>query len=127
MSDVNIPLLRKAVEWAEAEAAKPKSECQWEQKYYVLPVPDETNLMGWYNAETVKQTRQALGRSDDCGTCYCIAGYIAHVSGREFTYATAEPIALEELGLTNDHNLFLASNSITTVREIAERIAGEKL
>lgn len=114
----NIPLLRKAVEWAEAEAAKTDGTCLWVQQSYIT--------------ETA------------CGTAYCIAGYVAAVSpevtipstwsfpqmgGREVPY---HEVGQTLLGLTTDeaYDLFDALNTIYDVRETAEEIAaraGERL
>ena len=41
-NEVNIPLLRKAVEWAEAEATKPEIDREWDQSNWVnAPEPSE--------------------------------------------------------------------------------------
>ena len=113
---VNIPLLRKAVEWAEAEAQKPYADCAWHQAAYVLP----------------KEIASGAGKSRDCGTCYCIAGYVASLvdPGYEYVNDMAAPaIALEALGLDayGDRGLFAPNNTIEDVRRIAEEIAGERL
>ena len=55
---VNIPLLRKAVEWAEAEAAKPPELCEWEQGFWWVPPGSEV--------------REDLARADECGTCFVL-------------------------------------------------------
>jgi hypothetical protein len=109
----NIPLLRKAVEWAEAEAAKPDEQCAWWQ--------------GTYEISAV-----SLGR--ECGTCYCIAGYVWRIAGdgKLFDY---DEDAARLLGIdVAQHNyrrgLFAADNTIEDVRRIAEGIAakaGERL
>jgi hypothetical protein len=112
----NIPLLRKAVEWAEAEAAKTEGPCMWDQ--------------GDYFSET------------DCGTAYCISGFvIATQSG--FALKEDRPLingrdvgwwdgGRELLGLTEDEalDLFAPYNTIEDVRRLAEQIAaraGERL
>lgn len=121
---VNIPLLRKAVEWAEAEAAKPEGESEWYQGFW-LSTP--------------------IG---DCGTAYCIAGWVAqHVDPRYALRSAADgvhacDIAGDALGLPNPEPswvhmgltgrhamqpLFSGGNSIEDVRRIAESIAGERL
>jgi hypothetical protein len=124
MSEVNVPLLRKAVEWAEVEAAKPERLSQWNQT--------------WWAVES-----QSLGRSTECGTCYCIAGFITSLQDvqqrpNEYTpddidfVRDGKPVdpaeaALEALGISHDHGLFYAGNTIEDVRRIAEKIAGESL
>jgi hypothetical protein len=116
MSAVNIPLLRKAVEWAEAEAAKPVEQCQWYQGYWAVP------------AEIIKR---------DCGTCYCIAGRVLHDAGLPIDDYSAENNARAAAGLLGIDweeamygGLFSASNDIQAVRRKAEEIAaaaGESL
>lgn len=120
MSDFNLPLLRKAVEWAESEARKPVEESEWSQLYFETP--------GW-----------KIDRA--CSTAYCIAGYIAHVIANDDDrmYGDTEDfVARSLLGISYDDawdpceegGLFRAGNSIEDVRRIAEQIArkyGEEL
>jgi hypothetical protein len=125
MTDVNIPLLRKAVEWAEAEAAKPERLSAWNQSWWAVQP-------------------ESLGRSTDCGTCYCIAGFIASMQelqeapseyvptdidfvGLDGGRVDASDVAMKALGVTDDKGLFYAGNTIEDVRRIAESIAGESL
>lgn len=127
-AEVNVPLLRKAVEWAEAEAAKPDPLArQWDQSEYY---------------RTPENRRAVAGRPQaDCGTAYCIAGWVCHINGEQFrdthsgmtgllaNGATVIGRAQELLGLdyvTGIH-LFTGSNTIEDVRRIAEDIAGERL
>lgn len=117
---VNIPLLRKAVEWAEAEAAKPPELCEWFQGHFILDPADELD----------QSIREGMGKAPECGTCYCVAGYVASVSADERDRAAFAPeIAQADLGLTNAQadELFHAANTIAEVRRIAEEIAGEAL
>ena len=132
MSTVNVPLLRKAVEWAEAEAAKPPELCEWEQRLYVLPTVETASadlIAEFGGLERLAEERQRHGRSEDCGTCYCVAGYVASLSGQEFGYHEADVIAAEALGLDGYEasSLFDARNTIEDVRRIAEEIARERL
>ena len=62
----NLPLLRKAVEWAEAEAAKPLTESAWDQSVY-------------------RMSGSELDRT--CGTAFCIAGYVAEITGAQWAGA----------------------------------------
>jgi hypothetical protein len=117
----NIPLLRKCVEWAEAEAAKPTGG-MWNQEVWA--------------SET------------ECGTAFCIAGYACaigvpgakiakqpwlsdifvelHIDGE---WASWSDTGQEILGLTDDEadDLFDSDNTVADVRRIAERIASEAL
>jgi hypothetical protein len=115
----NLPLLRKAVEWVEEQAAKPERH------------------RGWYQPAW-RETASELDR--DCGTCYCLAGHVVESSGA--TWLDDETVAPEPgdfpekyefvghrarllLGLTRDegHSLFRGVNSAADIRRIAERIA----
>jgi hypothetical protein len=109
---VNIPLLRKAVEWAEAEATKPPTRRLWWQ--------------GDYRMETA------------CGTAFCIAGYVGQMLDDRYAETTfvdgthVADFAAEALGIDADcadgvDGLFSSNNSIEDVRRIAEEIAGERL
>jgi hypothetical protein len=105
---VDIPLLRKAVEWAEVEAAKPTEQCQWYQGAYDVP---------------------AYEVNRKCGTCYCIAGWVCLVADGEVPEFGIGPRAAELLGIPDEHNyeggLFWDTNTIEDVRRIAEGIAAE--
>jgi len=133
MPDVNIPLLRKAVEWAEAEAMKPIEMSRWEQTMWVTTPQDqaysrarlaELGPRGWNG-----WMEQAAKRAPECGTCYCIAGYIAHEVEGMAVGRSADDAAGDLLGISTDNadELFNANNTIEDVRRIAESIAGEKL
>lgn len=112
--EVNVPLLRKAVEWAEVENALPNG--MWSQRFWA------------------QQT--------ECGTAYCIAGFVAQEmsdgidfwqgiriasqcidpdSGDKVSIST---FAAERLGLTlaESDALFAASNTIEDVRDVFEWI-----
>lgn len=118
---VNIPLLRKAVEWAEAEAAKP-----W-------------GLGEWYQADTVVTNPTAIRKDPECGTCFCVAGFVAAQQDERFAVTPvvdgrhAVDVASEALGLPDGWaaltrgGLFSGGNTIADVRRIAEDIAGERL
>lgn len=132
---VNIPLLRKAVEWAEAEAAKPLELCEWEQAEYVSP---KWRQELWRRTYEVKDdappAEEWFGRlalkSPDCGTCYCVAGYVAAgMYGIDEEISDVRADAMEALGLDEDQadDLFHDDNTIQDVRRIAESIAGERL
>lgn len=126
-SNVNIPLLRKAVEWAEAEAAKPPEVRQWDQGWWVT-LPAE-------RAEEFEVDEAA------CGTAYCIAGWTCHAAGDVFDESRSECVsnladgthisyrARDLLGISSSgaEALFYGGNTIADVRRIAESIAGERL
>ena len=116
---VNIPLLRKAVEWAEAEAAKPPELCEWEQNYYSVD-PHKHRI-----PISRPATGERITKAAECGTCYCIAGYVSVMAGKVATAENAQAL----LGLDDDdaYALFHFENTIEDVRRIAEDIAGERL
>lgn len=127
MSQVDIPLLREAVEWAEAEAAKPPELCEWEQSAWVTTFdPDEEARWGAWGTST---TREKMDRAPACGTCYCIAGYVAVQVGGPGADFRGSASVTGALGITLEDGgrLFRADNSIEDVRRIAEEIAGERL
>lgn len=126
-TEVNIPLLRKVVEWAEVEAAKPLELSAWYQKNWAVPVTDfpfYDEKLGYYH------------KAPECGACFCIAGYTGQVAGITISKSGAfvdgqhvSDFARTALGLTGDQaeTLFDAENTIEDVRRIAEEIAGERL
>lgn len=123
-NEVNIPLLRKAVEWVEAEAKRPATERQWYQKNWVTP-----------ESRKILDDQSAL--VNHCGTAYCVAGYVGQLVDPAFINSdwTADrdvhvsDVAMEALGLTSGQagRLFHANNTAEDVRRIAEEIAGERL
>lgn len=119
----NLPLLRKVVEWAAAEAKKPAVDSEWYQEYYTT-------------AGTL------LERS--CGTAYCIAGWVTRqVGGHIITPLAIDgdyeaTAAMDLLGISamdawgNEmiDGLFDSMNSIDDIWRIAGDIArrhGEEL
>lgn len=136
---VNIPLLRKAVEWAEAEAAKPWATRQWYQPLWAaeasLVSPSLDDLESGISARATKAA--------DCGTCYCIAGFVTSLAaaderaglgyvaqyGDDGEMLVPKEYATQALGLNRQQavRLFDANNDIEDVRRIAESIAGERL
>lgn len=125
--EVNIPLLRKAIEWAEAEAAKPEALCEWAQTMWITPRGDEQFDV---SVEVSTLTTTQRGRSPECGTCFCIAGFVQFQADGIVDENVAERAA-ELLGLpasgAQAHPLFAGYNTIDDVRRIAEDIAGERL
>lgn len=122
---VNIPLLRKAVEWAEAEAAKPWELCEWNQQDTIRPpenvLPSFRDLQAGVSVSAQKAA--------ECGTCFCVAGYVVAVIDGPAWRDSRMKRAAEHLGLNDDDawDLFAANNTIADVRRIAESIAGERL
>lgn len=141
MNELNIPLLRKAVEWAEAEDKKPPQESEWDQLGWMM-TPDQRAFL--HGQDEYAEENQTSYKA--CGTSYCIAGWICYAAGDEFDEESADrmmhrnvivdgklvPIAeraAELLGLSSNDSqaLFFASNSIEDVRRCAEELAGGPL
>lgn len=125
---LNIPLLRKMVEWAETEDLLDEAR-EWDQTT-------------WLHMET---------RSGYCDTTMCIAGKVASDAGwkpifygdgsassaqKDGVTEEIRVIAINELGLANAVDsegnvatwaLFEASNCAADIRRIAEDLAGERL
>jgi hypothetical protein len=116
--ELDVPLLRKAVEWVQVEAAKPASEREWHQGLW--------RAFGWEVGVT-------------CGTTYCVAGYIAEVLGTKWDDTdgervqaacedvngrSASDIARQALGLDIDEaaRLFYYTNDAKDVLERAREI-----
>lgn len=117
-----IPMLRRAVQWAEAGAAKGDGVGQWWQSEVYMT---EGERVGHY------------GLAPGCGSSYCIAGWIVASH-----YGVDSPYQRPPDGLSGSMSaarvllgldagkagaLFEAGNSIEDVRRIAEDIAGEAL
>lgn len=127
---VNVPLLRKAVEWAEAEASKPGGG-HWCQATWKLDLDASQE-----NAVHIASLAQ-------CGTAFCIAGWVAaqelgedrvdyngFVHYEDGTVEHVADFAADALGIAaveDADDLFAGGNSIERVREVAEAIAGEPL
>lgn len=141
--EVNIPLLRKAVEWAEAEAARPEIDRQWRQAAWVSTPED----VAW---DVVVGTpldevgfEDGFGRllntvESQCGTAYCLAGWIGQaldpryatqhiVDDVHVARVAADALGIDYQAARGEGGLFAAENSIEDVRRIAEEIAGERL
>jgi len=141
MSEVDIPLLRKAVEWAEAEAAR-GDEGLWDQE-------------SWMTGSVGGMLEGNIYQEVTCGTSYCVAGWVCQAAGDKFVHNaehhgmrdsgdTAYPFQslapngnvqfignraqqLLGIGEKDADMLFDDSNSIEDIRRFAESIAGEKL
>lgn len=146
MSDVNIPMLRKAVEWVEEQDKLPKIESRWNQGQWLTDANVVLNdaaleaLGGpewfWsatYSPQTLREKRKELEHL--CGTAYCVAGYVAQLHDERYAVSAevegnhSQDVARRVLGLSADQadRLFYGENTAADVRRIAEEIAGEKL
>ena len=142
-TEVNIPLLRKAVEWAEVEAQKPEIDCLWDQSDYITsPTIRAWRMTSQYVAldqgplaRRAERERLTKAVAPHCGTAYCIAGWVGQLLDPRYEKADdvkgmcVSEFAADALGLNPDQadELFEGSNTIGDVRRIAERIAGGAL
>jgi len=89
MTEINVPLLRKAVEWVEEQAKKPEIDREWgQQAWYRKPFAYARYLMQELT-DNSRQEFQARIRhyshlADHCGTTYCVAGYIGQLLDEEY-------------------------------------------
>ncbi len=133
MTEVNTPLLRKALEWAKAESEKPRALREWDQTYYIMPKTLEE--LEDYNPGTSRVARRDFvaeyreTKDESCGTAFCIAGYVANITTGNMAYHRAGSIAEKELGLnaTQSARLFDATNSIEELEQMFEEFTGERL
>ena len=135
--EVNIPLLRKAVEWVEFQATLPEIDREWYQARYIAP-PEimALNLIQVTTETTSPEYRQQLATlAHHCGTAYCVAGYVGQLASDDYKYTDqvgdlhVSEFARRELGITQEESqrLFAGENNAAAVRRIAESIAGEAL
>lgn len=122
---LDVPLLRKVVEWAEAEAARPIEECEWNQELWAVAGVE------------IERT---------CGTAFCVAGkLISDADGADSLNALSGVGCIQRgaelLGVSSQdvwsqgrydepQGLFAPGNTIADVRaEAAElaRLYGEVL
>lgn len=74
MEFINTPLLRKAVEWAEEQAALPEGQSLWLQAWWVIP--EDAKNKGHRDLRKIHNI-------NPCGTAYCIAGRICAIEEGE--------------------------------------------
>lgn len=133
---VDIPLLRKGLEWVEEQEALPVERRRWNQGQYVVSwrffLDTRLTRRAFDAAATQPETAALL----DCGTACCFAGYIAQEAEPGFTEKSIEyqntyarDVAVDHLGITDGQarSLFDGDNSAAAVRRICEEIAGEPL
>jgi hypothetical protein len=135
---VNIPLLRKAVEWVEFQASLPEIDREWDQSRYITSSDLRARILieVTHNGDDFSQYYPQLAAiSNHCGTAYCVAGYIGQMHDERYKYEDqiggthVSTYAMDLLGIDKDdgHALFMGDNTAADVRRIAERIAGEPL
>lgn len=146
---VNVPLLRKAVEWVEEQVAVPEIDRQWRQRTWVtqprwkaedLLEPMCTSARGLIDFEKVYKLAKQV--EPHCGTAYCVAGYVAQLVDESYqtnsygdggvhcsvvaAKALGIPYVLSSAGIAQTE-LFEGNNTAEGIRYFAEYYAGEKL
>lgn len=150
--EVNVPLLRKAVEFVEASAAL-HGERVLDTGYAKTDLGTVWNQDDWSTLVNEELAVELIGKRgtvnlETCGTAYCVAGYVTSLqpgyqaeirlnadaeprlyetlNGREFYHSE---VARKALGLTLDQAdiLFSGGNTAQDVRRLAEFFAGEPL
>ena len=129
MSRPDIPLLRKAVEWVEEQDKLPIDQRQWYQGDYISRFrhlwAKFLQIRGSAVAEGVnEETFDSMQREPVCGTCYCVAGYIAMQDNPAYTNRDivdevhVADYAMRLLGLDRweAQHLFAGTNSAADVR-----------
>lgn len=129
--NLNVDLLRRHVEWVEAQDGLPEGERDWDQGYWLSP-----------KAGSVDESVEILrGRREwDCGTYRCLAGNIALEGGGRPASGSGvilpdgqlvwvEKYAAELLGIDRPELaiLFDSLNTAVDIRREAERLAGGPL
>jgi len=144
MSDnVNIPLLRKAVEWVEHQATLPEIDREWDQGFYVLhPLGRARIMLAEQEGRAQRLTHRDLEQVDHiyevaahCGTAFCVAGYVGQLADDRYVRSDSvggvhvSDFAKELLGISysDSERLFDGNNTAADVRRIAEEIAGQRL
>jgi hypothetical protein len=132
MTQPDIPLLRKAVEWVEEQEQLLPIDREWDQEHYQMTsIHHAMVLLGGIPT----QLRYLYQVAAHCGSTYCVAGYIGQMLDARYRDTTVvegvhvAEFAMEQLRLTpiQGRSLFAANNSAADVRQIAENIAGQPL
>jgi len=147
----NIPALRKAVEWAEAQEALEPLRREWYQYDWVSTPVTHAQLLAEREYGLVRLSEaweeKVSELATECGTAYCVAGYtVVELMGYDAPHGWVETddgerhvanVAAEYLGIPLLRNgerhsppeghLFHGENSAAEIRRIAEDLAGERL
>lgn len=149
MTEVNVPLLRKAVEWVEEQATRPPRESEWAQNDWVSGPAKRAHrlvLDAYYESgmliDSYGVDRAIAQMEPHCGTAFCVAGWVAQELDERYLQSEnvdgvhVSQFAAEALGIpygTLEHTnevkveLFGGTNTAEDIRMIAENLAGEKL
>lgn len=117
----NVPLLRKVVEWVEAEEAKPEEQREWYQPSYFV-------RRSHFDCETVCCVAGKIALDEGWVPRFGI-GHLTSVCEKDGVVTLASEVARNALGLDEyqSYNLFHGGNTASRVRRLAEEYAGERL
>ena len=139
MRTLNVPMLRKGVDWVMEQNELADEDREWDQESWA------------FLDRPARAAMAAQDRHDPmCCTSMCFAGYVAYITGWTFEFPNGlrmegaevarkdgrvdsiATIAKRELGITDEQgdSLFNASNDADDIRYIAEVIvmeAGDRL
>ena len=140
MNEEQKALLRKGVEWVEEQDALPIVDRTWHQgSWWMSKRRREGYLREIARKGTCHVSEQQV---KDCGTAYCLFGYLADITGQEWDEDSAGFLGsrlksgksvstyiarLLDLDAEEAEELSRAHNTAADIREVAEQIAGERL
>lgn len=139
MTNVNVPLLRKAVEWVEEQDKLPLIDRVWNQGDWVTAAARRARqLLIGVPIEDRPEVAEQI--EPHCGTAFCVAGYIGQmhderyiksqtVDGVHVSVYAADLLGLDYTNYDGEalHELFSGANSAYDIRQIAEELAGETM
>ena len=142
MTEVNVPLLRKGLEWVEWQDTLPIIDSEWNQGDYLISPTVKAFTMvagerylGNHRLTMLEIEALTTRVAPHCGSAYCFAGYVGQLE--DARYAKTDEVdgvhvgqfAQEQLGITEDQAeaLFSADNTAADIRAICESIVGEPL
>ena len=135
MTEVNIPLLRKEVEWVEEQDQLPLIDRRWDQRTYFTSAFNHAHRLmvelinGKSMGSNTDFARLVENVSGHCGTAYCLAGHVAIMHEPDNHDESEAAIARRLLGLdfVQAEQLFSGGNTAKEIRFLAEYFAGQKL
>lgn len=136
MSEPNVPMLRKYVEWVEEQEALPEIDRTWVQRWWMTTAGSHAAMM--LEMVPMIDFKARVTAVNHCGTAYCLAGKVAMDHDPEYANVPivnnvhCADLALNLLGLEHDrmpsrHPIFRSENTAADIRRIAEQAAGERL
>ena len=109
---VNIPLLRKAVEWVEQQEKLPEWAREWDQEHWV----SEKQWAQLDHLAAVECGDESAEKyAPHCGTAYCVAGYIGQLEDPRFAASDYIKVSRDEaLAMGFSHEDLVSKLSISS-------------